>query len=188
MTRHATMTVAQTRAAMRKDERTMKLATTTTTPETAPAMTVADMLAMVELGTLDPTTAVVPESAIADRIAQAAAIARQAGEDAGASKAARAAAEAFGTNATAAAALPPGMVPVPAGTHDCGMAGCNHGAAHDGPSQPDRQLKLTCPCGTVVRCTHRALARAGSLTCGSGHTLTVDHTRRAYGTAAAAAK
>jgi len=64
--------------------------------------------------------------------------------------------------------------------HGCGIVGCRHGAAH-GPSQPDRQMKLTAECGAVVRMTARAFARAGGgLTDAHGHQFAIDTTRRAY--------
>lgn len=151
---------------------------TTDAPAAPTTTTLADLLAAAELGAIDPSTPVVPVASVQAEIDRAAAIARQAGHDAGVTEATRNAAATFGTGA-----LPAGTVAVPANVHDCGMSGCAHGAMH-GPDyvpQPDRQLKMTCPCGTVVRLTPRALQRAGSLTCGSGHTLTVDATRRTYG-------
>lgn len=50
---------------------------------------------------------------------------------------------------------------LPATEHQCGIAGCRHGAGHSGTHQPDRQVKLQCPkCGAVARMTTGALARA----------------------------
>lgn len=69
---------------------------------------------------------------------------------------------------------------LPADHHECGIPGCRHGAAHDGPSQPDRQVKLEAPCGAVARMTGRALARAGgAIQCAHGDAFTVA-ARRAY--------
>lgn len=52
--------------------------------------------------------------------------------------------------------------------HECGIAGCRHGAAH-GPAQPDRQVKLECPaCGAVARMTARALSVSSGIRCAGG--------------------
>lgn len=66
--------------------------------------------------------------------------------------------------------------------HDCLVAGCRHGAAHTGPKQPDRQLKLECPaCGAVARMTARALARAGGrIICGRDAVPFTEAARRTY--------
>lgn len=137
----------------------------TMTDNLAPT-TLADLLAAVELGAIDPSTPVVPESAIADRIRTAAETARKAGHDAGVTEATRKAAETFGTGT-----LPAGTVALPAGVHDCAVSGCAHGSVH-GPDyvpQPDRQTVLLAPCGSRIRITNRALALAGGvLTCGHG--------------------
>ena len=132
--------------------------------------TVADLIAAAKVGAIDPNTEVVTAAA-ADRAAKVAANAVELAQ------AAEAAARAVAAVAVVAAPELPNT------EHACGIAGCRHGSAH-GIAQPDRQLKLQCPnCGAVARMTHRALARAGTLTCGDGGTFAVaarrTYTRRA---------
>lgn len=111
--------------------------------------TAADIAAAVKLGTMAPDAEVLTASDVAaERLA------------------------------TETAATYSGSEPVTlsATDHECGIAGCKHGAAHSGTPQPDRQIKLQCPkCGAVARMTASALAKATSgkvernyITCGDG--------------------
>lgn len=122
--------------------------------------TLADLMAAAALGAIDPAAEVVTaEDADAETLiatAEATATAVQAG-------ALRAAtAERTGTE------------------HECAIPGCRHGAAHGGPVQPDRQLKLAAPCGAVARMTASALTKSGgTLTCGHGDPFAIAE-RRTY--------
>lgn len=126
--------------------------------------TAADIAAAAALGAIDPST-VVLTSAEADELIEAAQ---------------REAADAVRAN-VAARQAEQGSQPERIGTvHQCDIPGCRHGAAHDGPKQPDRQLKLQAECGAVARMTARALATAGgALTDAHGHPFAVAE-RRAY--------
>jgi hypothetical protein len=116
------------------------VATTTTRKRT----TLADLMAAAELGAIDPTTEVVPMAEVAAELAEATRAATDAAVQAGAAR---------------TATLDPSV-------HDCAIPGCRHGDAHDGPPQPDRQIKLQCPgCGAVARMTQRAVNRSGGITC-----------------------
>ena len=115
--------------------------------------TLADLMAAAELGAIDPTTAVVTADEAAELAAAASAAATAARPD------------------PVASATPVATVALPADRHDCGIAGCRHGAGHDGPRQPDRQVKLACPnCGAVARMTTSAIARAARAVGGTDET------------------
>lgn len=125
----------------------------TRSTSTSTRTTAADIAAAAALGAIDPGT-VVLTGAEADALIEAA--------------------QREAADAVRAAERQPGTV------HQCDIPGCRHGAAHDGPKQPDRQLKLAAPCGAVARMTTRALATAGGvLHCGHGDPFTVAE-RRAY--------
>ena len=112
--------------------------------------TVADLAAAVALGTIDPTTIVALDDGTDD-----------------------------GTTAEPGATSS-APVALSATTHECGIAGCRHGAAHGATVQPDRQVKLQCPtCGAVARMTASALAKSGTITCGDGATF-APASRRTY--------
>lgn len=134
--------------------------------KTRKAATVADLAAAVALGTMDPSTEMVP-------VAEAERMARKAAEAAAANaaEAIRPLAEAAGRTAD-----------LPTTEHQCGIPGCRHGAAHtDGTHQPDRQVKLQCPtCGAVARMTTGAIRKAGGLpTCADGSAM-AEAARRTY--------
>ena len=131
---------------------------------TSKRTTAADLAAAIALG-------VVPADAEVVTAAEAAEAVRLAAEQA------TAAAHAEDRAATERDGIAQSL---PATHHECGIPGCRHGS-HTGTPQPDRQLKLTAPCGAVLRMTGRAYARAGSaVTCGHGDAFTIDATRRAY--------
>jgi len=160
------MTPRQTRAAMaRAAFATAPKGTHDMTTDTVKPTTLADMLAAVELGALDPSTPVVPMADIADRIRKERGDAHALGVNEGRNAAVA------GLGAAVAPTLPAGTVALPAGVHDCAVSGCAHGAVH-GPDyvpQPDRQTVLLAPCGSRIRVTNRALALAGgAISCGHG--------------------
>ncbi len=65
--------------------------------------------------------------------------------------------------------------------HDCGIAGCRHGSAHTGATQPDRQVKLSCPtCGAIARMTASALRTARHIECGNDGATFIPAARRTY--------
>lgn len=138
--------------------------------------TLADLLAAVEIGAMDPNTAVVPTASIATQVRAAHDAGRKAGYEVGLSDAMAG----LGQTPTPSAPAPALLNGVP--VHDCAVSGCAHGATH-GPDyvpQPDRQTVLQAPCGSRVRVTNRALALAGgALYCGHGDTYAVA-ARRAY--------
>lgn len=111
--------------------------------DTPNAATLADMIAAAELGALDPTAVqVIRADEIGDAIA-------------------RAERDAYARGAQDA--VPVHVDGLPTDHHECGIEGCRHGASHDGPSQPDRQVKLACPnCGAIARMTRRAILRAAA--------------------------
>jgi hypothetical protein len=106
--------------------------------------TLADLMAAAALGAIDPTAEVITAEAAAIAIGDARRDATTAAAQAGAAR-----------TATTA----------PSGTeHECAIAGCRHGAAHGGPTQPDRQEKLACDtCGAVARMTTSAIMRAARM-------------------------
>lgn len=129
--------------------------------------TLADLLAAVELGAIDPSTEVLPVAAIAERVTKERADAMALGVLRGREEAA----QGMGALAPGATTMPAGTVALPVGIHDCAVSNCAHGAVH-GPDyvpQPDRQTVLLAPCGSRVRMTNRALVLAGDVvSCGHG--------------------
>lgn len=117
----------------------------------------ADIAAAVALGTIDPSTMFASPAELA-AAAESAELAAQ----------------------SSAAAAESARVALSANHHECGIAGCRHGAVTHGVTQPDRQLKLAAECGAVIRLTQRALAIAGgTITDGHGHPFAVAE-RRTY--------
>lgn len=117
----------------------------------------ADIAAAVALGTIDPSTTFASPAELA-AAAESAELAAQ----------------------SSAAAAESARVALSADHHECGIAGCRHGAVTHGAPQPDRQLKLAAECGAVIRLTARALATAGgTITDGHGHPFAVAE-RRTY--------
>ena len=117
----------------------------------------ADIAAAVALGTIDPSMTFASPAEL-DAAAKSAELAAQ----------------------SSAAAADTARVALSADHHECGIAGCRHGATAHGVTQPDRQLKLAAPCGAVIRLTQRALGAAGGLVkCGHGDPFTIAE-RRTY--------
>jgi hypothetical protein len=127
--------------------------------------TAADVAAAIALGAMPESTPILtPE--------QAEALAREAVADALAVETQRQAAQ-------AATTTPEASETAATAEHHCTQRGCRHGAHTTG--QPDRQLKLSAPCGAVLRMTPRALGRAGAeVRCGHGDLFVIDATRRQY--------
>lgn len=148
------------------------MATAATTERPKGTTTLADLMAAAKVGAIDPNTQVLPVSDLQDELA--------AQYSAGIAAARGGKVQTPGFEQT---------VPLSATEHDCGIAGCKHGEAHVGPSQPDRQVKLQCPnCGAVARMTARAIGRTGGngVVCGGDGATFVKAERRTYGRKAAA--
>lgn len=121
--------------------------------KTPATTTLADLMAAAALGTIDPTTTVVIPGA-----------------------------EPQDGQPETAPRIPVRSAPLSASEHECGIAGCRHGAAHSGNVQPDRQVKLQCPaCGAVARMTAGALAKSGgTIVCGGDNQAFAEAARRTY--------
>ena len=123
--------------------------------------TIADMIAAAKIGAIDPSTIVYTAADVGVTVAPADVRPEwyRSDEDS--------------VNGTPAA--------LSATEHQCGIANCRHGAAHPVVSQPDRQVKLSCPsCGAVARMTLRALAASGGIRCVRDDALFTAVARRVY--------